>query len=679
MTAWLSSTDRARLSEKLSEFAQTIAGTAELSGVMAAGAQILQELWGADQVSLWVLSDGGAILRWCAGTTDEWRGTELELARYPRLAELFRSSRPHWVELGNAHWPQTPTPLLGGHSFVFLPLTWLGEAQGCAVVIFAQRRSAPEEEELGESQVVAALLTAVWRFAQERQRVEACLKGILDSIQDGVWLIGADRSIQLANNRLAHLFGVDPGEIAAGQAHDSIVERLKAGFRDGERVAARWLYLNTRMEEVFWEELELMQPRHRILERFVRPLYDPGQRLIGRLEIYRDVTAQRQLEHKVIQRERLATLGQLVSGVAHELNNPLTAVGGYAQILQRHKLPEPARQELTRIAQEAERASRIVKNLLLFARPTKPVRQCVSVREVLERALEFRTYELTVENIAVERHYAAHLPAVWAEPSQLQQVFLNILLNAEQAIRSVRDCGRIVLRTTSLSNPERVRVEISDDGPGIPPEELPHVLEPFYTTKVANEGTGLGLSVSRAIVKEHGGEIYVESRPAGGATFAVELPVGPIAEPVAVVEPKPGSPASLPGPPRQILVVDDERSVAQLIADVLRQQGYGVELRINSRQALQDVLERKFDLVICDIKMPEINGEAFHRLLVERSHPLATRILFTTGDTLARSTHEFLERVGLPCLAKPFLVDELKAAVGNLLVEQSTRGLARFL
>ncbi|MFQ5816732.1 MAG: ATP-binding protein [Terriglobia bacterium] len=513
-------------------------------------------------------------------------------------------------------------------------------------------------------------LSITQRLEQERQGLEARLQGILDSVHEGVWLIGSDGTIQLANSRLAHLLGVDRRVIGAGTAHSSVVEQVKGSFHDPERVATRWHYLNTRMEEVSWEELELVQPHHRILERFVRPLHDSTQRLIGRLEIYRDVTAQRQLEHKVIQRERLAALGQLLSGVAHELNNPLTAVGGYAQLLQRHKLPEAARLELTRLTREAERAGRIVKNLLLFARPTKPARQDVSVQDILERALEFRAYELAVENITVERQYAANLPTVWADPHQLPQVFLNILLNAEQAIRSVRDHGCIVLRTLYLSHPDRVRVEISDDGPGLPAEELAYVFEPFFTTKGANEGTGLGLTVSRSIVQEHGGEIYAERRPAGGATFAVELPAEHMAEPVAAVEPKPDSAAAVPERSLKILVVDDEDSVAHLIADVLHQQGYGVELCTNSQQALEKALEREFDLVICDIKMPEVDGEAFHRLLVERNHPLARRILFTTGDTLARSTNEFLERVGLPYLAKPFLVDELKTAVRTLLVER---------
>lgn len=958
MKVWLTGIERGRLSEKLREFAQTAEESTELFEVMAAGVRVLEELLGADRVGVWTLSQRGSFLRWCAGTTSEWLGTELELALYPRLAELLRTSRPQWVELATDVWSELPAPLLGAYSFLFLPVSWQRQVRGCVFVILDHLRSAPAPKEVAECQLVAALLSGAWymseaerlgeeqrekwsnllraaqelaqspgerrglealldatiaaipleslavyecgeeswqrlaaagpaelvpamlpmgapdiwpwekasatrasvllpeqdeavrfppqvqavcaaweasacslwvlplpsprhqrvllavvppagprwlgavlevwtgfvgmmlaaaelpeaaagveerwqqvleslpipafgldtagrivllnrpllewtgasarellgqpwiayldepgrkayaawpgeadgawhqdlrwltrtgpklcqvvvrrfdlrsnltfvgflldlaqtdRLEQERQQAEARLKGILDSIHDGVWLIGIDGSVQLVNYRLAHLLGVDPREIGPRMKQASLIEQLKGRFQDPERVAARWLYLNAHPEEVSWDELELLQPRRRILERFVRPVHDAAQRLVGRLEIYREVTTERQLEHTMIHRERLAALGQSISGVAHELNNPLTAVAGYAQLLQRHPLPPEAQEELARLTREAERAGRIARNLLLLARPGKSERQRVCLRDVVERILEFRLYELKVNNITLKRDYQNNVPDVWANPHALEQVFLNLLLNAEQAIRSVRVRGTILIRILHLFPPDRVRVEVIDDGPGIPPEELPHVFEPFFTTKQPQEGTGLGLTVSRAIIKEHEGEIFAEKRPGGGAVFAVELLAVPAAQKVEPrqIEPRPVAEATTARP--RILVVDDERTVAQLITDVLQQQGYEVELYADSSQALEQALSRPFDLVICDIKMPEVDGEAFHRRLRERGHPLATRILFTTGDTLARSTAQFLDRVGLPCLAKPFLVDELKVAVRDLL------------
>ncbi len=968
MRAWLKGTEGAQLSEKLSEFARTLAAGGDLSEHLGAACQAVQELLAADRVSFWTLQGQGTCLRWWGGTGCEWAGAELDLSVYVRLAELVRLGAPVWVDMADEVWPATPPPLLGTRSFVVLLLSWRGQIHGCGLAAYDYRGSPPPGEELEASQAVSSLLAGLrqtaevekeleqqhqkwntllrvgqvlarragekpalekllerardvlaaeslsiyhaqaeawqravavgnralfpaglprgrdepfpwdtaletqapvslpiapalaslpelyeawqtssrhlwvapvsaiatrgevllvalpaaptpsdllavellagvvglaseaaelpqamaqaetryqlfwdalptpvfrldaractsaanrallewtgyaaadllgqpfdrlladtaaqaafhtwwasgercWRWEtrwptrsglrscqvllrrnvnaeaatpdvlgfvsdrsaaqhleQERQWIEARLKGILDSVHDGVWLIGTDGVVQFANHRLAHLLGADLREVHAGVAHGAVVEQLKRQFRDGEKVAARWHYLNAHMEEVCWDELELAHPRRRVLERFVRPVYDQEEHLVGRLEIYRDITSQRLLERKILQREKLAALGQLLSGIAHELNNSLTAVGGYAQLLRRHALPDPAQQQVERLAQEAERAGRIVKNLLLFARPAKPERQRLDVNDILERALSFRAYELNVENIALVRHYAPDLPPVYGDSHQLQQVFINLLLNAEQAIRNVRDRGTITLRTHSLTAPPRVRVEISDDGSGIPAEELVHIFEPFFTTKGPSEGTGLGLAVSRAIIKEHEGEIYAESPPGSGATFIVELPAQEVEEKPAEVGPTVGHEAARDRQPPHILVVDDEDSVAQLIADVLDQQGYGVEVCTNSRQALAQALAKKFDLLVCDIKMPDLDGEAFHRVLVERDHPLAGRILFTPGDTLARRTADFLERVGLPYLAKPFLVDELKAVVRNLLVEHLPLGNAR--
>jgi CheY-like chemotaxis protein len=367
------------------------------------------------------------------------------------------------------------------------------------------------------------------------------------------------------------------------------------------------------------------------------------------------------LEEKVLQREKLAAVGQLVSGIAHELNNPLTAVTGYAQLLESAELPAELQEKAARIRQEAERAIRIVSNLLLFARGGKAEKQAVQVEEILERSLSLRAYELKVENIEVARELPAGLPPVLADPHQLEQVFLNILLNAEQAILSARNRGRITLSADVADG--RLRLQFSNDGPGIAPELLPHIFEPFVTTKPAEEGTGLGLFISRTIVREHGGEIHAESGPTGGATFVVELPVearpGPRARPSG-----PGRAArGRGGRGRRVLVVDDEPAVAYLIADALEQEGCEVRVHTDSQRALGEALAERFDLAVLDVRMPGLDGPAFYRILRREGSPLAGRLLFTTGDTLARETAAFLEQARLPYLPKPFHVEELQDRV----------------
>ncbi|HTP87560.1 MAG TPA: ATP-binding protein, partial [Bryobacteraceae bacterium] len=233
------------------------------------------------------------------------------------------------------------------------------------------------------------------------------------------------------------------------------------------------------------------------------------------------------LEGKLLQTEKMAALGHLVSGIAHELNNPLTAIMGYAQLLLGHGLAPAQQAEADKVYQEAERARRIVKNLLYFARETKTERTRVNLNEIVERTLALRSYELRVENIAVETDLDPALPVTMADPYQLQQVVLNLLVNAEQALLEGRGRGLVTIRTFRSATPagERILLEVSDDGPGIPRAHASRIFDPFFTTKPPGVGTGLGLSIVYGIVQQHGGEVTCESRPGGGARFTVDLPV----------------------------------------------------------------------------------------------------------------------------------------------------------
>ncbi|HXG95137.1 MAG TPA: ATP-binding protein [Blastocatellia bacterium] len=233
------------------------------------------------------------------------------------------------------------------------------------------------------------------------------------------------------------------------------------------------------------------------------------------------------LKENLIHSERLATLGQLVSGVAHELNNPLTSVIGYTQLLlTTSTVNGKAHEWLEVVNREAERTRRIVQNLLSFSRQHKSKQTQVDINELLENTLELRAYEMRVNNIRVERQMQ-NIPKISADAHKLQQVFLNIIVNAEQAINEGECGGAITIKSQfySAEGRERVRVEIADDGPGIAPEHINKLFEPFFTTKPAGKGTGLGLSISREIIEAHNGTIRVESAPGRGADFIIELPV----------------------------------------------------------------------------------------------------------------------------------------------------------
>jgi two-component system NtrC family sensor kinase len=338
-----------------------------------------------------------------------------------------------------------------------------------------------------------------------------------------------------------------------------------------------------------------------------------------------------------------------------------------------------------RIAQEAERAGRIVKNLLLFSREAKSERRAVVLNEVIERTLALRAYELKLESIAVDLALDPGLPDISGDAAQLQQAVLNLMLNAEQAIVMAREDesrgGRILIRTERLPG-ERVALRVSDDGPGIAPEIAPRIFEPFFTTKPAGVGTGLGLSIVSTIVREHGGEISVDSLPGRGATISIELPAstGAAAE-IGQEQPaeRRASVVSLPvgeraAPAVRILVVEDEPTVAELIGDVITDEGYRVETLLDSREALDRLEEQTYSLVICDLKMPHLDGPGLYRALVRRENRMQHKLLFVTGDTMAPRTIEFLKSSGLPYLAKPFLVEELKEAVEKALVARDDDG-----
>jgi signal transduction histidine kinase/ActR/RegA family two-component response regulator len=515
-------------------------------------------------------------------------------------------------------------------------------------------------------------------------RMEAEMSGLLDSIDFGVLLLEANGKIRVVSDRLAEILGMDARHCSEMANIEVLVGALRPRLSRPAETVARWREHLRKGEEASWDEFEIVRPARKIVERFVRPLVSKDGRRLGRLEVYRDITGQRLIQSKLLQTEKMAALGQLVSGIAHELNNPLTSIQGYAQLLLSRHSNSHRDADASRISQEAERASHIVKNLLLFSREAKAERRAVNLNEVIERTLALRSYEIKLQGIDVELALDPGLPQTIADGAQLQQVILNLIMNAEQAILSKNQPaaevpswrGRISVQTRRLAS-DRIAMEVSDDGPGISPEIVSRIFDPFFTTKPVGAGTGLGLSIVYGIIQEHGGEIGIESQPGHGASFTMELPALATAafdftaEELAVSSGPSLNPASPLGQivarAESVLVVEDEPTVAQLIADVLSEDGYRVDVLLDSREALQRLENNRYQLVICDLKMPFLDGAGLYRALSRATSPSARRLLFVTGDTMSPRTLEFLKSTGVPYLAKPFLVEELKSAVHRAL------------
>ena len=354
---------------------------------------------------------------------------------------------------------------------------------------------------------------------------------------------------------------------------------------------------------------------------------------------------------QLVQAAKMSALGQLVSGVAHELNNPLSVIVGYGQLLLAREVPTAVLRPIELMVSQADRMAKIVRNLLLFARQRPAERTTVNTNEVLEQTLALRINQLTVSGIAVEKKFARGLPPVLADPHQLEQVFLNLLLNAEQAMLEGKSGGRIILNTTVSRDGRMVHAEVIDDGPGIPQDALPHVFEPFFSTKPVGSGTGLGLSVSYGIVEEHGGHLVVESRP-GRTVFRLELPV---AQSAAAQRAAPaGSPMIVTGEGRIALVVEDEASVLDLIVTILSQTGWRVDVATGGREGLERVRHQRYDLIVSDIRMPDGDGETFYRAATQDDPSLGQRCIFITGDTANHDAFAFLKDAGVVILEKPF-------------------------
>jgi two-component system NtrC family sensor kinase len=383
---------------------------------------------------------------------------------------------------------------------------------------------------------------------------------------------------------------------------------------------------------------------------------EPGTSVL----LIEDVTDTKRLQEQLIQSEKLSAIGQLIAGVAHELNNPLASVLGFADFLSEStQTPDALAEPIRVIQQEAQRAAGIVRNLLTFARKQGQERRRVEIGPILQRTVQLLNNQLIGLRVEPRLQVDLNLPAVDGSPNQLQQVFLNMINNGAQAIAGAQRGGTVVVRARAWL--DGVAVDISDDGPGIAEEHHIRVFEPFFTTKAEGEGTGLGLSISQGIVKEHGGRIVLKSSPGEGATFTIELP-GASSEPAAVAATPRGAARS-----GTILVVDDEPHILHYMRATLEAWGHRVETASDGAEALAMARRGGHDLIITDVRMPRLGGREFYERLAGEHPAVAARVVFATGDAVRDDTMAFIERSGRPFLHKPFKLAELRSTVSAAL------------
>jgi len=372
-----------------------------------------------------------------------------------------------------------------------------------------------------------------------------------------------------------------------------------------------------------------------------------------------------QATEKLIQAEKLSALGELVAGVAHEINNPLAGILGYAQLMMRMDRSPEDRNRVRRICAEAERVGRIVRNLLTFARKHPPEKKFTSLNEVIIKTIELKAYHLRVNQIHVETDLAADLPKTMLDPHQIQQVILNLINNAEQAMLEAGKGGTIRVSTRRVG--ARVEALVADSGPGVPAEVQTRIFEPFFTTKPEGKGTGLGLALSYGIAREHGGQIRLESRDEG-ATFVLEIPV--LEETRSDGAAQVTAPLA-PSPHLRVLAIDDETTILGFLAELLSRAGHRVETASDVTQALSKIRSHRYDLIISDMKMPGGTGRDIYEAIVLRAPELARRVVFTTGDGANRDTIAFVRENGCQMLLKPYELEQLESVIA--MAAQSTR------
>jgi two-component system NtrC family sensor kinase len=383
----------------------------------------------------------------------------------------------------------------------------------------------------------------------------------------------------------------------------------------------------------------------------------------SRVQLEKTVESLKTTQAQLVQSEKLSAVGEFVAGVAHELNNPLATVMGLSELLQDSKADPQQKRYLDMIHKSSLRCQKIVQSLLSFARRHQPERKPISVNQLIETVLEIVAYQLRTSNIKVNLQLDPNLPLVEGDEHQLQQVLLNIVNNARQAMGQERTDSWIKI-VTEVAGPN-IRILLHDNGPGIPPENLPRIFDPFFTTKEVGKGTGLGLSICYGIIKEHGGSITPLNRGGEGATFIIELPVlhGTNGAHVSSQPTSHETDHAREGKGKRVLVVDDEEGLLQMMSEELNRRGYEVVTATGGETGLRQLQQNHFDAMICDWKMPGMSGRQVYEKLRTTRPDFCRRVIFVTGDVINDLMQKFLEQEKRPCLAKPFALAELRRVI----------------
>jgi PAS domain S-box-containing protein len=540
------------------------------------------------------------------------------------------------------------------------------------VRIFAEISTFPSRNESGE---IIGFRGIIHDITERTQMLEALKQSeeryrtILEDMEDSYFEVDFAGNLTFANDSTCRhlrysrkeLIGLNYKDFTAAEDAEIVYKTFNKVYRTGKPIhGLTWKVVRKGIGEGFAEAT-------------IFPLRNERGEIVGFRGVGRDITERKQAEEEKRQMEqkaqlasRLASVGELASGVAHEINNPLTGVIGYAHLLlDRNDIPEDIKHDLKIISEGGQRVAGIVKKLLTFARQQKPEQKFTDINEIISTTLDLRAYELASNNIKVDFQPARDLPMTVVDPGQLQQVFLNLIINAETEMKLTHGKGKLSIKTEHIDN--IIRTSFKDNGPGIAKENLERIFNPFFTTREVGQGTGLGLNLCHGIITEHKGRIWAESKLGKGATFFVELPIVTKCKQSVLLE----SPAKEPEKvtKAKILVIDDELLVRELASRVLSEEGHEVEAVDNAEDALKRIKNKRYSRILLDIKMPGMGGINLYKQLQEIAPSLKKRVVFITGDVMGKNTTDFIAKTKAPYITKPFDAEQLKTEINRILVK----------
>lgn len=536
--------------------------------------------------------------------------------------------------------------------------------------VFERFREMQQQLQLQQiaQQSVSDTFSAIQAELQEaRNHSEMLRKTIVDVALDAVVTVNESGEVVEFNTSAERIFGHSRDTVIGQPMADIIVpQHLRDQHQQGMQ-----RYLDSGESRILNQRIELealhAEGHTFPVELTVSEVYFSDRQMFT--AYLRDLSEIKQAEQEIsrqreelYQREKLSALGSLLAGISHELNNPLSVVVGRS-ILMEMDVNDPALLDSVKEVREAaERCARIVKTFLAIARQQPPERGLTQLNDTIHAALKLIEYSLRTAGIEIILDLQPDLPEISADSDQLNQVFANLFINAQQALLECPEPRRLTIKTRSQADQQQLRVEISDNGPGIPESIRSRIFDPFFTTKPMGAGTGVGLSLSHGIITAHDGALTYQDADQGGACFIITLPVHRSEEDMKALATNTDRAAAL----LDILVVDDEPEVAEIIMEILQRAGHRIAVANSGNSALELIRQNQYDIVLSDLHMADLNGQDFYRRLKIDYPPLSERIAFITGDSLSAVVQRFLRESERPCLEKPFTPQELLQLVETI-------------